>query len=156
MKTSVKRSLESSLPIVRNVTSVLVDTGVLLAAVSPRDRHNATSMKLLAEAQAPLVTTVAVLTELFHFVHDSPIRSALIWRYFEQNVIRIAAIDDVDLPALQYLMRRYADRPMDFADATLVHVAGRDGIADILTIDYDDFETYRFGRNRKFRIRPAR
>jgi predicted nucleic acid-binding protein len=45
---------------------------------------------------------------------------------------------------------------MDFADATLVHVAGREGIADVLTIDHDDFETYRFGRNRKFRIRPAR
>jgi hypothetical protein len=40
--------------------------------------------------------------------------------------------------------------------ATLVHVAGREGIADILTIDHDDFETYRFGRNRKFRIAPGR
>ena len=34
-------------------------------------------------------------------------------------------IDDDDLPALDGLMQRYADRPMDFADATLVHVANR-------------------------------
>jgi len=135
---------------------VLVDTGVLLAAVSPRDRHNAECMSLLADAQAPLVTTVAVLTELFYFVHASPIRTDIAWRYFLGNTITIAAIDDTDLPALARLMSRYADRPMDFADATLVHVAGREGIADILTIDYDDFETYRFGRNRRFRIRPAR
>ena len=53
-------------------------------------------------------------------------------------------------------MLKYADRPMDFTDATLVHVAGREGIADILTIDHGDFETYRFGRNRKFRIAPGR
>ena len=26
----------------------------------------------------------------------------------------------------------------------------------VLTIDHDDFETYRFGRNRKFRIAPGR
>jgi uncharacterized protein len=135
---------------------VLVDTGVLLAAVSPRDRHNAECSSLLADAQGPLITTVAVLTELFYFVHDSSVRTDLAWRYFLGNTIEIAAIDETDLPALAHLMSRYADRPMDFADATLVHVAGREGIADILTIDHDDFETYRFGRNRKFRIRPAR
>jgi predicted nucleic acid-binding protein len=53
-------------------------------------------------------------------------------------------------------MARYADRPMDFADATLVHVAGREGLRSILTIDHDDFETYRIGRNAKFRILPER
>lgn len=53
-------------------------------------------------------------------------------------------------------MLRYADRPMDFADATLVHVAGRENIRAILTIDHDDFETYRFGRNRAFDFHPRR
>ncbi len=53
-------------------------------------------------------------------------------------------------------MARYADRPMDFADATLVHVAEREGLKTILTIDRDDFETYHIGRNAKFRILPAR
>ena len=70
--------------------------------------------------------------------------------------ITIAPITDADLPALEALMIRYADRPMDFADATLVHVAGRENIRSILTIDHDDFETYRFGRNRAFDIRPRR
>ena len=45
---------------------------------------------------------------------------------------------------------------MDFADATLVHVAERGGLKTILTIDHADFETYRIGRNTKFRILPAR
>jgi predicted nucleic acid-binding protein len=65
-------------------------------------------------------------------------------------------IGDSDLPALEALMARYADRPMDFADATLVHVAQREGLRTILTIDHDDFETYRIGRNAKFRILPTR
>jgi predicted nucleic acid-binding protein len=43
-----------------------------------------------------------------------------------------------------------------FADATLVHVAEREGLRTILTIDHADFETYRIGRNAKFRILPAR
>lgn len=61
-----------------------------------------------------------------------------------------------DLRALDTLMHRYADRPMDFADATLVHVAEREGLRTILTIDHSDFETYRIGRRAKFRILPAR
>ena len=39
--------------------------------------------------------------------------------------VTVLAIDDADLPALDELMRKYADRPMDFADATLVHLARR-------------------------------
>jgi uncharacterized protein len=72
------------------------------------------------------------------------------------GAIQLAPILQADLPALEQLMHRYADRPMDFADATLVHVAEREGLSTILTIDHDDFETYRIGRNAKFRILPAR
>ena len=54
--------------------------------------------------------------------------------------------------ALDALMRRYRDRPMDFADATLVHIAERQSLSLILTIDHDDFETYRIQSRRRFRI----
>ena len=49
-----------------------------------------------------------------------------------------------------------ADRMPRIADATLVHVAEREGLRTILTIDHDNFETYRIGRNAKFRILPTR
>lgn len=44
---------------------------------------------------------------------------------------------------------------MDLVDATLVDLARREALAMILTIDHDDFETYRIGRQR-FRILPER
>jgi hypothetical protein len=44
----------------------------------------------------------------------------------------------------------------DFADATLVHLAARASLSLILTIDHDDFETYRIGGRKKFTILPAR
>jgi predicted nucleic acid-binding protein len=68
----------------------------------------------------------------------------------------MAPIANEELPALDELMHRYADRPTDFADATLVHVAEREGMRTILTVDHSDFETYRIGRSAKFRILPAR
>ena len=53
-------------------------------------------------------------------------------------------------------MKRYADRPMDFADATLVHLARRERLNTVFTIDHDDFETYRIDGRRRFRIVPGR
>jgi predicted nucleic acid-binding protein len=53
-------------------------------------------------------------------------------------------------------MARYADRPMDFADATLVHLAQRESLTTVFTVDHGDFETYRIGSRRRFRIVPPR
>jgi predicted nucleic acid-binding protein len=50
----------------------------------------------------------------------------------------------------------YADRPMDFADATPVHLAARELLSTILTIDPDDCETYRQPGRKKFTIFPRR
>jgi predicted nucleic acid-binding protein len=63
---------------------------------------------------------------------------------------------DDDLPELESLMARYHDRPMDFADATLVRAAERLGVSAILTVDHDDFETYRIGARKRFSIAPVR
>jgi predicted nucleic acid-binding protein len=63
---------------------------------------------------------------------------------------------DSDLPELNALMAQYADRPMDFADATLVHLASRERLSTILTVDHDDFETYRLPGRKKFTIFPRR
>jgi hypothetical protein len=134
----------------------LVDTGVLLAAASPRDDRHKDCLDVLRATRGPLLSTLAVMTELFYFVHDDGLRSGLAWKFFSRGAVRIARIDEAELPKIEVLMLKYANRPMDFADATLVHVAGREGIADILTIDHDDFESYRFGRNRRFRIAPGR
>jgi predicted nucleic acid-binding protein len=45
---------------------------------------------------------------------------------------------------------------MDFADATLVHLARKLQLVDILTVDHDHFETYRTDGKRRFRILPPR
>ena len=134
----------------------LVDTGVLYAALTATDDRHDQCASLLRTVRKPLLTTPAVVAELFWLIGPNRHFMANGWQLVKSGAITLAEIGDGDLLHIEDLMLKYADRPMDFADATLVHVAGREGIADILTIDHDDFETYRFGRNRKFRIAPAR
>ena len=52
--------------------------------------------------------------------------------------------------------RNYHNRPMDYADATLVHLAQRESPSTVFTIDHDDFDTYRVGGRKLLRILPPK
>ncbi|HEX5758389.1 MAG TPA: PIN domain-containing protein [Thermoanaerobaculia bacterium] len=132
----------------------LIDTGPLLALLERRDPWHRRCADALATLDLPLATSPAVLTELFHLL-DTPRHLTLAWGFLRSGAIVVLPIGDEDLPDLEALMQRYRDRPMDFADATLVHLARREDLATILTID-DDFETYRIDGKRRFRIVPGR
>jgi hypothetical protein len=134
----------------------LIDTGALLALLDRDDRWHGPCAAALERAPLPLATTAAVLAELFHLLGDGKREQGAAFELLRSGAIVVKPIDDGDIPALQALMERYRDRPMDLADATLVHLGSRLGIADILTIDHDDFETYRMDGRRKFRITPPR
>jgi len=49
-------------------------------------------------------------------------------------------------------MKGYRDRQIDFADATLVWLAGARNTDLIITTDYRDFRTYRLPNRRSFRL----
>ena len=134
----------------------LVDTGAILALLDRDDRWHRACVEAFQALRLPLLTSAAVLTELFHLVGDHPREVAAAWTFIRSGAVTLAPIEDADLPSLQALMARYSDRPMDFADATLVHLAQRQSLTTILTVDHDDFETYRIDGRRRFRIAPAR
>ena len=134
----------------------LIDTGALLAFLDADDAWHERCAEALPELRLPLGTSGAVLTELFHLLGDRPRDVAAAWRFIRSGAMTVLPINDDDLPKLDRLMKRYADRPMDFADATLVHLAERESVSTIFTIDNDDFETYRIAGRRKFRVVPGR
>ncbi|MGH9544269.1 MAG: type II toxin-antitoxin system VapC family toxin [Terriglobales bacterium] len=134
----------------------LIDTGAVLAIVEADDLWHSVCLEALQSVRIPLFTTEAVLTELFHLIGTSAHNIGKAWNFVRSGALTVRPIDDSDLPMLQALMVQYRDRPMDFADATLVHLAARESLSLILTIDHDDFETYRIGGRRKFTILPGR
>jgi hypothetical protein len=72
----------------------------------------------------------------------------------ERGALQVVPLAKEDLPGIRSLMRKYEDLPMDFADATLVHIALREGIREIFTLDRRDFRVYRLGPRRSFTIIP--
>jgi len=136
--------------------AALVDTSFILALFERRDKWHASCVRTLETVRYPLLTSEAVLTELFHLVGNQSRDVADAWNFIRSGALAMASITALDLPALEDLMSRYHDRPMDFADATLVHLAERESLSTILTIDHDDFETYRIGGRKRFTILPER
>jgi hypothetical protein len=132
----------------------LIDTGAILAIVEVDDGWHSACIEALMALQMPLLTAEAVLTELFHLIRPTRIEAA--WNFVRSGALTVQPMADSDLPALQALMAQYNDRPMDFADATLVHLAARESLSTILTVDHDDFETYRIGGRKRFTILPSR
>jgi predicted nucleic acid-binding protein len=136
--------------------TALIDTGAILALLDRNDDWHEACEAAYDSVRLPLGTTAAVLAELFHLLDRNRRDAATAWTLLRSSVIRVLPIGDADMPHLERLMKRYADRPMDFADATLVRLAERESLSTILTIDHDDFETYRIGARKRFRILPAR
>jgi predicted nucleic acid-binding protein len=134
----------------------LADTGALLALLDRRDRWHSRCVVAADSLRWPLATSAAVLAELFHLVGDRPHEVGATWKLLRSGFVTVLPIVDDDLADLAELMERYQDRPMDFADATLVRLAQRESLSTIFTIDHDDFETYRITGRRRFRIVPGR
>jgi uncharacterized protein len=133
----------------------LIDTGAILAMLDKRDPWHRLCIETFQHLRSPLLTSEAVLTELFHLVGDDRRGREGAWGFVRSGAVKLAEITDAQLPEIHALMSCYWDRPMDFADATLVHLAKRESLSTIFTVDYADFETYRIDGRRRFRVLPA-
>ena len=136
--------------------NALIDTGAILALLDSSDRWHRVCVQSFQQLQLPLMTSEGVLTELFHLVGDNRKEMESAWKFLRSGALELAAITNSELPQIHALMSRYWDRPMDFADATLVHLAKRESLATVFTVDYSDFETYRIEGKRRFRVVPVK
>ena len=122
---------------------ILVDAGPLVAMVDADDQHHAKCVTTLRDLREPLATVWPPLTEAMYLLADLPKAQQAIWEMLERGALQLLPLQTPDVPRIWELMRKYADRPMDMADAALLRVAEREGIRKIFTIDRKDFSVYR-------------
>ncbi|MGW8304001.1 MAG: type II toxin-antitoxin system VapC family toxin, partial [Desulfobacterales bacterium] len=71
-----------------------------------------------------------------------------------ESVVEIVPSSTDSLKKTKNLMKKYADLPMDFADATIVCLATETGIQNIATFDKKDFTIYKLPKKKSFKIMP--
>jgi len=135
------------------VKTWLIDTGPLIAYFNRSDPAHDVVANVLDGFSGHLVTTSAVITEAMYFLSDSADGPTALAEFLLVSGTRVVeSTQPEQVASAAALMRKYADTPMDFADATLVLAAGELGITEILTLDRRGFSTYRAGRGKPFRL----
>jgi predicted nucleic acid-binding protein len=120
----------------------ILDTGPLVAAFRrPQDKDPFTpwAARLIRSLPYPLFTCDAVLTEAAHFLRS--VGSLL--EAVERGLLVSKFDTQAAAPRLRELVKKYADHPMDFADACLVYMSEQTKDCKIVTIDRSDFTVYR-------------
>ena len=134
----------------------LTDAGPLVALIDADEADHATCVLALRQLDGPLVTTWPAFTEAMYLLSRAggpPGRQAL-WRLVLTDRLQIADLDRAALKRTAALMDKYAARPMDLADATLVALAEIRNQRRIFTLDAD-FTIYRIHGRTRFDIVPG-
>ena len=75
-----------------------------------------------------------------------------LYQWIERGGLEIMTLGRDELVNAIDWITRYADRPMDLADASLVVAALKTGCTNIWTLDRSDFETYRLPGRKHFKL----
>ena len=132
------------------MTRVLVDTGFLVSLFLPADRLRAQARECLLGNRHPLVTAAPVIVETCFFLDAAAKGRLLEWA--QRGALAVADVPVSSYTEIGTIIRKYADRKIDFADAVLVWLANHTGIRDILTVDEADFSVYRLKGGKRFAL----
>ncbi|GAB6039807.1 type II toxin-antitoxin system VapC family toxin [Endothiovibrio diazotrophicus] len=132
---------------------VIADTGFFLALANRRDRHHPAAVEALASLREPLITTWPVVTETCHLLANRlDVRAEQRFlALLADGDVQLFALEQGDIPHINALIEKYADLPMDLADASLVLLAENLGHGRILSTDQRDFMAYRWKNREPFR-----
>lgn len=120
----------------------LIDSGPLIALFDRSDNYHLQVLECLRSYHGKLISSWAVMTEVSHLLDFNLQVQLDFLTWVGRGAIHLYNIDQGELMALRQMMEKYSDLPMDLADASLLYIANRENIEQIISID-SDFDIYR-------------
>lgn len=121
----------------------LVDTGPLVAIGNRDEQRHRAMLEHLKALQRPLPTCWPVLTEAAYLLRGRPEHVRQLLELTKQGVLEILPLTSADVDGINEILARFADQRFQLADACLMHLAEREGIEHVFTLDVRDFSIYR-------------
>jgi predicted nucleic acid-binding protein len=136
---------------------IVLDTSGLLAALDSSQNQHAEAASALREAGWPLLLSPFVLAELDYLL--SARVSAKAQRALLDEVARgayqLEPFTAGDVASATVIIRRYRELAIGLADASIVVLAERHRVLDLLTLDRRHFQALRGPEGQRFRLHPA-
>jgi predicted nucleic acid-binding protein len=137
-----------------NRQHVLLDTGPLVAILSEDDANHQRCLGELDQLRPPLLTCWPVLTEAHWLLRNNARAVDGLFQSFNAGLTALLPLDAKAPPWIAAFLRRYRRLGAQLVDAALVHLAERENIPTIFTLDRRDFTVYRYGKNRSLNLIP--
>ena len=131
-----------------------LDTGPWVALIDRSETRHAECVQWLKNFSGKLYSTEAVLTEVLYLLNFSITAQCAALDFVLESVVEIVPASTMSLKKTKNLMKKYADLPMDFADATIVCLATETRMQNVVTFDRKDFTIYRLPNSQTFTIMP--
>ena len=119
---------------------MLTDAGPLIALIDRNDPNYSRVQEGMGRLPAvPLLTTWPCLTEAMYLAGQAAGQRGqdTLWSYVEDDLVTLHDLSPAERRRMRILMARYADTPMDMADASLVAVAETRELRRVLIVDGD-------------------
>ncbi len=136
------------------MSSILVDTGPLVAILAKRDQFHLPCLEVLKSLRPPLLTCWPVITEAAYLLRQSPTALQSLFRMLEGGFLVLAPLDNTAAPWMATFFEQYEDQEPQIADAALVYLAERERIETIFTLDHRHFSVFRLPGNRRLNLLP--
>lgn len=132
------------------VRRVLIDSGPIVAYYNSTDEWHQRSRLFYEKFKGELLTTESVVTEVMYLLSSD-------WRVQNEfltdcsiELYHVIPLELTDFDVIARLNEKYRDLPGDFADLSLVALAERLHVFDVVSLDAD-FNIYRSYNKKSFR-----
>ena len=136
---------------------ILLDTSGLLAAIDRSQNQHPKAATALRQATGPLLLSPFVLAELDYLLATRVSADAqhAFLDEVARGAYRLEPFTAEDVASAALVLGRYRDLGIGLADASIVVLARRYGVLDVLTLDHRHFQALRGPGGRRFRLRPS-
>ena len=135
-------------------SKLMVDTGFFVALLFRRDKHHLQAVEFARRMGQDriFITTWPVMTEVCHLLQRyAPTQVLPFLNSHQQGAFEIFPLGESDMGYIVKLIKKYADLPMDLADASLVVLAETLEHGEIVSTDQRDFKTYQWKKRKPFK-----
>lgn len=136
---------------------ILLDTSGLLAVIDAAQAEHAEAAAALKRGEPPRLLSPFVLAELDYLLQTRVGTHAEIALLSEvaEGAYQLEPFDRNDVEAALDYVRKYTNVEFGLADASIIVLADRYGVWDVLTLDQRRFRTVRGRDAHQFRVLPA-
>lgn len=135
-------------------TATLIDTGPIVASLNASDPAHVTCKSEFSKLSPIAYTCWPVITEAVYLLGNYSVATVKLFELLRRQTYRILPLSFTDLQAVEAILAKYRDQNFQLADACLMHLAEREGIVDVLTLDKRDFELFRTSQRESLKILP--